>query len=184
MCLYSFYRCFLLGEMPSELRYNRGSGKIGDSWVYIVHCIKFSADDIHFIKVALFFCCFQGCFDVKVRQFLCVDIRVSIGVRGCAGGGKEFCWLITSRSALRHWCEINNLLRAASTRGGGFLHAYGFQSDLRQHVRLGSNGVEFMVFCVYEFFVLCWPKHEVRSFCVDGTRMCKNYLFENNNPAS
>ena len=164
MYLYSFYRCFLLGEMPSELRYNRGSGKIGDSWVYIVHCIKFSADDIHFIKVALFFCCFQGCFDVKVRQFLCVDIRVSIGVRGCAGGGKEFCWLITSRSALRQWCEINNLLRAASTRGGGSLHAYGFQSDLRQHVRLGSNGVEFCMILILRCRFPYGKGHEVWYF--------------------
>ena len=137
--------------------------------------MKFSADDNHFIKVALF-CCFQGCFDVKVRQFLRVDTRVSIEVRGCAGGGKEFCWPITWRSALRQWCEINNLLRAASTRGGGSLHAYGFQSDLRQHVRLGSNGVEFMVFCVYEFFVLCWQSMKFGAFMWMG-RVCAKITF-------
>ena len=54
------------------------------------------------------------------------------------------------------WFEITNLRREAITRGeGGSVHVYGFRRDLRQHVRLESNGLEFlMVFCVSEIFVL------------------------------
>ena len=67
--------------------------------------------------------------------------RVALSTCECeARHGKEFCWPLTSRSALRQWCEIINLVYAASTRRGRSLHAYGYQSDLTQHVRLKWNG--------------------------------------------
>ena len=97
---------------------------------------------------------------------------------GKACHDKEFCWPLTSRSAIRQWCEIKNMLREASIRGGSF-HASGFQSDLRQHVRLESNGVEFlMVFCILEFPVVCWQSIKCGTFMWVGRWCVKKWYLK------
>ena len=126
-------------------------------------------DDNLFIKLAIS-CFLQVFFGVKVRQFLCVDTRFvypAADAADVAGGGSlSLQGTHTSGSALRQWFEITNLRREAIIRGeGGSVHVYGFQRDLRQHVRLESNGLEFlMVFCVSEIFVLRRHNVKFRNF--------------------
>ena len=100
-------------------------------------------DDNLFIKLAIS-CFLQVFFGVKVRQFLCVDthfVYPAADAADVAGGGSlSLQGTHTSGSALRQWFEITNLRREAIIRGeGGSVHVYGFQRDLRQHVRLESS---------------------------------------------
>ena len=105
--------------------------------------------------------------------------RVALSTCECARHGKEFCWPLTSRSALRQWCEIINLVHAASTRRGWSLHAYGYQSDLTQHVRLKWNGFKWSRVphgILYWNFRVVLAKHEVWPSHVDWRRMCQNFF--------
>ena len=105
-----------------------------------------------------------------MRHFLRVDTRFvypAADAAAVAGGGSlSLQETHTSGSALRQWFEITNLRREAITRGEvGSVHVYGFQRDLRQHVRLESNGLDFlMVFYVSEIFVLRRHTVKFRNF--------------------
>ena len=60
-------------------------------------------------------------------------------------------------------------------RGGSLLHAYGFRSDLTQHLRLEWNGVWIRVRHAFRSFRVVLAKNEVWNFYVHWTRMCRKW---------
>ena len=138
--------------------------------------MNFSADDKHLIKFVSCLC-FQAYFlTSKSVKFFALKPACLSTCECAARHGKEFCWPLTSRSAFGQWCEMINLVHAASTRRGGSLHAYGYQSDLTKHARLKWNGFKWSRVpngILYWNFRVVLAKHEVWPSHVDWRRMCQ-----------